>query len=181
PDEDAGAIARLASVAISPDAKRAAGLVTDANGSDVWVVDLGSGAQTRMTYGGMNVSPAWSADGRIAVTVMGANGIPAGRTAVGILDPAANAPRLLTDGPFDESAAVFSPDGQWLALESDESGRTEIVVRDPRNNGRRVAISQDGGSHPRWSADGRAIYFEAGRRLMRAAFDPSRSPSGPRP
>src|SRR6185503_16635763 len=202
PDEDAGAI-----------------------GSDVWVVDLGSGAQTRMTYGGMNVSPAWSADGRqivfatrtagvftiasrriddrteapigarggqmfptsiaadgrIAVTVMGANGIPAGRTAVGILDPAANAPRLLTDGPFDESAAVFSPDGQWLALESDESGRTEIVVRDPRNNGRRVAISQDGGSHPRWSADGRAIYFEAGRRLMRAAFDPSRSPSGPRP
>ena len=225
PGEDAGAIARLASIAISPDAKRAAGLVTDASGSDVWVVDLGSGAQTRITYGGMNVSPAWSADGRqivfatrtagvftmasrriddrteatigarggqmfptstaadgrIAVTVMGADGIPAGRTAVGILDPGANAPRLLTDGPFDESAAVFSPDGQWLALESDESGRTEIVVRDPRNKGGRVAISQEGGSRPRWSADGRAIYFEAGRRLMRAVFDPSSPPKGQRP
>jgi dipeptidyl aminopeptidase/acylaminoacyl peptidase len=119
-----------------------------------------------------------AADGRIAVTLMGADGMPAGRTAVGILDPSGGAARLLTDGPFDESAAAFSPDGQWLALESDESGRTEIVVRDSRNTGRRFAISQDGGRQPRWSADGRAIYFESGRRLMRAAFDP---PNAQRP
>jgi len=226
PDADAGAVARLTSIAISPDSRRAAGVIADANGSDVWIVDLASGAQTRMTYGGINVSPAWSADGRqiyfatrttgsfalawrrvgdrteaglssppatvfpssiaadgrIALTVIGSSGVPPGRTAVGLLDPSAGAGalRILTDGPFDESAAAFSPDGRWLALESDESGRTEIVVRDLRGNGRRFAISADGGTHPRWSEDGRTLFFESGRRLMRAAFDPLREPDGQR-
>ena len=53
-----------------------------------------------------------------------------------------------------------------------ESGRTEIVVRDLRDK-RRVAVSVDGGTKPRWSTDGRALYFLAGRRALRAAFDPS--------
>ena len=68
---------------------------------------------------------------------------------------------MLTDGPFDEAAAAFSPDGRWLALESDESGRTEIVVRDLAD-GRRVAVSTDGGTHPRWSADGRVVILRRG-------------------
>src|SRR4029079_5385764 len=90
--------------------------------------------------GGQMFPTSTAADGRIAVTEMGADGTPAGRTAVGILGPGANAPRLLTDGPFDESAAVFSPDGQWLALESDETARTQIGVPDLRNNGPRGRI-----------------------------------------
>ena len=72
---------------------------------------------------------------------------------------------------------MFSPDGQWLALESSESGRTEVVLRAVAD-GRRAAVSADGGSHPRWSADGRAVYFDAGRRLMRAAIDPARGVEG---
>lgn len=210
--EDAGPIARLTSIAVSPDSRRAAGVIADSNSSDIWMADLATGALTRITYGGTNASPAWSADGqriffatrasgpfgvasrgvmdraagpaiaradqhlfpssvaadgRLAVTAT----LPGGRTAVGIIPAGGGAAQLaiFNDGPFDEGAAVFSPDGRWLALESGESGRTEIVLRNLMD-GRRVAVSTDGGARPRWSADGRSVYFEAGRRVMRAAI-----------
>src|SRR5204863_264886 len=90
-------------------------------------------------------------DGRLAATIT----LPGGRTGVALIPAGGGAPQLLNDGPFDQAAAVFSPDGQWLALESSESGRTEVVLRAVAD-GRRAAVSADGGSHPRWSADGRA-------------------------
>jgi serine/threonine-protein kinase len=217
PDAGAGSIARLTSIAISPDGRAAAGVIADSHGADVWIADIASGALTRITYGGTNVSPAWSADGRriyFAARTTGAfslasrrlgdraaapvgaamsNALPssvatdgtiaatlvqpeaAGRTRVALVPPDGGPPRVLTDGPFDEASPVFSPDGRWLALESNESGRTEIVVRDLRG-GRRAAVSTDGGAHPVWSGDGRAIYFVAGRRVMRVPFDPARGP-----
>jgi eukaryotic-like serine/threonine-protein kinase len=213
---DAGLVGRLTAMAVSPDSRRAAGVIADSNNSDIWMADLSTGALTRVTYGGINVSPAWSADGqriffaartsgtfvvasrtladpggatpiaqadthifpssaamdgRLAVTTT----MPGGRTAIGIVPRSGGAPQLFNDGPFDQAAPAFSPDGRWLALESDESGRTEIFLRSLAD-GRRVAVSTDGGSRPRWSADGRAVYFDAGRRLMRAAIDPAREP-----
>ena len=215
PDADAGAIGRLTSIAMSPDGRGAAGVIAESRASDVWVADVASGALTRITYGGTNVSPAWSADGQriffatrtsgaftlasrrlgdraavaidaggsrafpssvapdgaIALSIPHADGAP-GRTRVALLAAAGGAPRILTDGPYGEASPAFSPDGRWLAVETDESGRTEIVVRDLRG-GRRIPVSSEGGAHPRWSADGRAIYFDAGRRLMRATFDPA--------
>jgi Tol biopolymer transport system component len=117
-----------------------------------------------------------AADGRVALTVY-----KDGRTTVAIVASAGGAARVLTDGPFDEAAAAFSPDGRWIALESTESGRPEIVVRSSSANGQRRAVSSDGGRHPRWSDDGRWIYFESERRLMKAAFVPDESgvPSKP--
>ena len=117
-----------------------------------------------------------AADGRVAATTT----LAGGRTAVAIVPAGGGAPQVLNDGPFDEAAPAFSPDGRWLALESDESGRPEIVVRS-LEDGRRVAVSADGGSRPRWSADGRAVYFDAGDRLMRAAFDPTPAPHADKP
>jgi DNA-binding winged helix-turn-helix (wHTH) protein/Tol biopolymer transport system component len=213
---DAGSLGRLSAIAIAPDARRAAGVIADGAGSDIWVADLASGALTRMTFSGVNVSPAWSADsrrlffarrasglftivsrsmddpadapvpaaaaahlfpgsvaadGRIAVTA-----IAAGRTAVGIVTPSGGL-QLLPAAPYDEAAPAFSPDGRWLAVESNESGRAEIVVRDLRD-GRRIVASSGGGTHPRWSADGRWIVYDAGRRLMRASFDAERGAAG---
>lgn len=106
-----------------------------------------------------------AADGRIAVTLTE----PGGRTAAAVIPAGGGSPQALSEGPFDESMPVFSPDGRWVALESNGSGRTEIVAHSLAD-GRRVALSADGGARPRWSADGRAIYFDAGRRLMRAAL-----------
>jgi Tol biopolymer transport system component len=75
--------------------------------------------------------------------------------------------------PFNETAGQFSPDGRWIAYQSDESQRTEIYVA-PFNGpggapGGKRQISTDGGSLPRWRRDGKEIfYLSADGRLMAA-------------
>jgi Tol biopolymer transport system component len=210
---DASPLARFTSVSISPDSRQAAGVVVDRNASDIWIADLASGATTRVTFDGTNVSPAWSADGRqlFFATRDGATpfhvvsskiaeradrtaaiaGAPAqafptsaaggrlaltryqdGHTAVVLTDSTGGAARALGEGPYDEGAAAISPDGRWVALESSASGRVEVIVRAAEDGRRVAAVSAEGGRRPQWSADGRAIYFVAGRRVLRAAFSP---------
>ena len=132
-----------------------------------------SGAPTPLAGAPPQAFPtSCAADGRVALTIY-----DGGRTAIAIVPPGGGTLRRLTDGPFDESAAVFSPDGRWLALESTASGRGEVIVRSP-TDARHATISRDGGAHPVWSGDGRAVYFTSGRRLMKAAFTPEGGRAG---
>lgn len=66
---------------------------------------------------------------------------------------------------FNEGAARFSPDGQWLAYVSNESGRYEVYVRPLRGADRRQ-ISEQGGTEPVWSRDGTELFFRSGDRMM---------------
>jgi eukaryotic-like serine/threonine-protein kinase len=60
---------------------------------------------------------------------------------------------------FLEEQAHLSPDGQWLAYVSNESGRWEVYLQKfPQASGR-WPVSTAGGSQPRWRRDGREIYF----------------------
>jgi serine/threonine protein kinase len=61
--------------------------------------------------------------------------------------------------PFDEVQARFSPDGQWLAYASNESGRYEVYVKAFPGPGPKRTVSVDGGTDPRWRGDGREIFF----------------------
>ena len=70
-------------------------------------------------------------------------------------------PRSYLATPFDESYGKISPDGRWLAYQSDNSGRMEINVQSFPQPGRRVTISQGGGILPRWRSDGRELYYVA--------------------
>jgi Tol biopolymer transport system component len=61
-----------------------------------------------------------------------------------------------------EGQATFSPDGKWIAYESDESGRSEVYVECfPRHesDSRRWQISRNGGGQPKWRGDGKEIYY----------------------
>jgi serine/threonine-protein kinase len=61
---------------------------------------------------------------------------------------------------FDEENAEISPDGRWLAYQSDASGRAEIYVRPfPDVDEGRWQISRDGGTHPLWSPDGKELFY----------------------
>ena len=63
--------------------------------------------------------------------------------------------------PFREQTGKFSPDSRWVAYDTRESGRSEIVVQPFPQGGERLAVSTQGGSNPRWSLDGTEIYFVA--------------------
>jgi len=74
--------------------------------------------------------------------------------------------------PFSEQSAVFSPDGRWVAYESNESGKFQVYVRpfaapggDAEARGK-WQISTQGGLAARWSADGRELFYRSGERVM---------------
>lgn len=68
-------------------------------------------------------------------------------------------PRLLLQGPANIVAGRISPDGRWVAYQSDESGRREIYVQAFPNLGGKVQISLDEGVAPRWRSDGRELFY----------------------
>jgi Tol biopolymer transport system component len=68
-------------------------------------------------------------------------------------------PFLATD--YDERRGQFSPDGRWVAYDSNESGRDEIYVRGFPGAVGKSLVSVAGGTQPRWRRDGREIYYVA--------------------
>ena len=70
-------------------------------------------------------------------------------------------PQKVVQAPGNHWDARFSPDGRWLAYESDESGRGEIYVRPFPGPGGRQLISAGGGHKPRWTRGGREIVYAA--------------------
>ncbi|MDH4351351.1 MAG: serine/threonine-protein kinase [Gemmatimonadota bacterium] len=67
-----------------------------------------------------------------------------------------------------ETQPRFSPDGKWVAVVSDESGRTEVFVRSFPEPSSRMQISVAGGSEPVWSRDGRRLYYRSGSAVLAA-------------
>ncbi|MGD1068598.1 MAG: protein kinase [Bryobacteraceae bacterium] len=63
--------------------------------------------------------------------------------------------------PFNEQQGAFSPDGKWVAYQSNESGRDEIYVRPFPGPGGQWHVSTGGGISPRWRADGKELYYVA--------------------
>ena len=83
-------------------------------------------------------------------------------------------PRPIVKTRFAETNAEVSPDGRWLAYASDESGRVEVYVQGFPEGGDRIQVSIDGGEWPRWSADGRELFFRWGNQMMRVAVPAGR-------
>ena len=83
-------------------------------------------------------------------------------------------PRPLVVTAGVEGPADLSPDGRWIAYESNESGRDEIYVQPFPDVGRgRWQITQGGGAKPAWAPSGRELFFHAGRALMAVPVDVS--------
>ena len=63
------------------------------------------------------------------------------------------------NSPASEYSPKFSPDGRWLAYQSNASGRNEVYIQ-PYPKGERIQVSTNGGTGPVWRRDGKELYFQ---------------------
>ena len=109
----------------------------------------------------------WSRDGRFLLYTE-LNGKTSYDLMVLPLEGNDRKPVPLVNTTFVEGQGSFSPDTRWFAYRSDESGRAEVYVQPftPPGSGAAPAagkwqISRDGGTRPKWRADGKELIFRA--------------------
>jgi len=144
---------------------------------EIWVRPTsGQGdAELVFTAGTSITLTDWSSDGQLIFfnyqQVVGDDDLD-----VWALDMQTSEARPYLSGKFAQAAARLSPDGKWLAFESNESGKSEIYVqRFPEADGRWM-VSNDGGvrgAHgPVWGDDGRELFYGRGRSVLAIPVTP---------
>jgi hypothetical protein len=68
--------------------------------------------------------------------------------------------------PASETWPRISPNGSYLAYQSNESGRNEIYLQPFPDGGRRWQVSTDGGNWPMWNGDGSELFYVRGDAVM---------------
>jgi Tol biopolymer transport system component len=126
---------------------------------------ISSGARDEELLFGSNVNLQpndWSPDARLVVyqsldpkTQWDLWTVPAGRDLAG----RERTPEPYLRTPFNEYRGRFSPDGEWMAYVSDESGRSEVHVRAFPDGGTRWQVSTLGGIEPYWRRDGNELFY----------------------
>ncbi len=157
----------------SPDGSRIAYSSLRQSQYNIYVKDAsGAGSATPLLESDPEKFPTdWSHDGRyIAFERMD----PKGKTKfdIWILPTSGDhKPFAYLQTPFNEGGAMFSPDGHWMAYESDQSGSFEIYLSPFPAGGSKWQVSQGGGVQALWSRDGNKLYYIApGGKLMEAAI-----------
>ena len=111
---------------------------------------------------------SWSADGRF-LAYASSDG-PNGKADIWILPFSGDRkPFPFTQtAQFDEQRARFSPDGRFVAYDSDESGSRQIYVTSFPGPGGKLQVSTNSGSDPIWRRDGKELFFLSEGKLMAA-------------
>jgi Tol biopolymer transport system component len=106
----------------------------------------------------------WSLDGRVLHYY---EAEPASKNDLWILPvDAGAAPRPFLRTPFNEVGGFLSPDGRWVAYQSNEGGASDVYVCAFPACDRKQRISVGGGDYPQWRRDGRELFYVAQTTLM---------------
>jgi serine/threonine-protein kinase len=127
-------------------------------------VDRGGAAERLTAEGGGLSADSWTPDGRTLVFTQSNKGTG---TDIFVVSVEGNrTPRPLVQTKFDEGSAKFSPDGNWVAYSSNESGRPEVYAIPYPGPGDRLQVSTDGGTDPVWSRDTGELFYRNGDKMM---------------
>jgi eukaryotic-like serine/threonine-protein kinase len=150
----------------SPDGRRIVYTSKAKGPGDLYVKDASGTreAEPLLVDGDEKYASDWSADGKyILFTARGSEGTSWDLFA---LTPGAAKPIQLVKTQFAEMWASFSPDGKYIAYQSNESGRHEIYVQEFPEARNKWQVSTDGGNEPYWRGDGREVFYRSGGRMM---------------
>jgi serine/threonine protein kinase/Tol biopolymer transport system component len=128
------------------------------------VLTTGVGSDTLLySAAGVEVPLDWSANGRFILFRNQVNIERSAAPTVGLMalpTDGRGAPIAVTGAGAGNSGA-FSPDGTWVAFESNETGRVEIYIQPFPGPGLKRVVSIGGGLQPAWRPDGRELYYVA--------------------
>jgi eukaryotic-like serine/threonine-protein kinase len=140
--------------------------ITHSGGGLVDVPVDGGGPETILSppRQGFAIYPlSWSPDGRnLLCQVQTSDGYDLYLVTRGV----DSGPKPFLVRPGFDGFAMFSPNGRWVTYVSNESGDMEVYVARFPGLGDKVEISTGGGDRPRWSRDGRQLFYRQGDALM---------------
>ncbi len=133
-----------------------------------WKLADGTGEVEVLAEGGTKYPQAFSPGG--GVLVFEDRSL---RTNIGMLElDGDRSSTLLLQGEFNERNASLSPDGRWIAYESDESGVSEVYVRPfPDIDSGRWQVSSGIGRWPVWNPSGRELFFATSQHVVALAYE----------
>jgi len=149
----------------SPDGSRLAYASSREGSTNVYVRRSdGSGNEEQLTSSQYTYIPqSWSADGsRLVVTEV----TPDRLVHLALLSTTDRTITPFATGEGSTTTGIVSPDGQWMAYASNESGRNEVYVRPYPGPGPALQVSTAGGEEPLWARKGLELFFRRGEAVM---------------
>jgi serine/threonine-protein kinase len=123
----------------------------------------GTGRDSLLLRVGQPVYEAeWSRDGKWLVLRMGGTINQVGNRDISAMRPGLDSAPvpILASQQFDESAAALSPDGRWIAYQSNEAGQQDVYLRPfPGVDAGKRQVSTSGGVAPVWAPNGRELFY----------------------
>jgi eukaryotic-like serine/threonine-protein kinase len=124
---------------------------------DIYIRDVATGAERPEAVSEVDtIATGWSPDG--TMIFYNAVGLASG-TDIRYVTVADGKSQPYAATQFVESSATMSPDGKWIAFQSNESGQAEVYLAPFPPTGAKWTVSQNGGITPRWRGDGRELFF----------------------
>jgi Tol biopolymer transport system component len=98
-----------------------------------------------------------TSDGKLVI--LEARGLDTGIDLLAVPIAPPHTPRVVAGTKFNDREGAVSPDNKWLAYVSNESGQNQLYATQMAGGGTRVQVSTGAARLPRWSRDGKRLYY----------------------
>jgi Tol biopolymer transport system component len=180
-DADTGAGQRVTQdypvrgVAWTPDGRRIFFGAIQGGGHDLHVVPADNSGPAELLRASEDVvfPNAVSSDGKTILVVRLPDGLTGPRELWEVTVDGSAPAVPLRQGAFKHDSPEYSPSGNWVVFQSDESGASEVYVQPYPGPGPVIPVSIGGGTEPLWAKDGSSrLFYRRDDQMIAVPFDP---------